>query len=376
MSAADVLSLDAVDKIYRPRRREPVHAVKALTMAVGSGETVALLGSSGCGKTSTLRMIAGFEAATNGAIAINRRQIHLLPPAKRHVAMAFEGYSLYPPLTVRDNIAFALKSARLGKAEEGRRVQDIAELLEIADILDRYPSSISGGQQQRASLARALVRQADLYLLDEPMGQLEPQLRAILRGRLKHYLRERGMTSVLVTHDQTEANALADRIAVMEGGVLQQIATPRELKDRPANLFVGTFIGEPPMNVLETRPEQANGHIRFAIAGGQAFEYGESEIAAPLRAALAARRAITLGIRPHAIRLGQPRLRAKVLSNQWLGDQTHVAAEIAGRLIVVVAHKRIAARVGEEIPFDVAASDLHLFDSESGRVIAHGGNPA
>jgi multiple sugar transport system ATP-binding protein len=376
MTASDVLSLDAVDKIYRPRRREPVHAVKALTMEVRPGETVALLGSSGCGKTSTLRMIAGFEAVSQGVIAIKGRPIHLLPPAKRNVAMAFEGYSLYPPLTVRDNIAFALKSARLGKAEESRRVQDIAELLEITDILDRYPSSISGGQQQRASLARALVRQADLYLLDEPMGQLEPQLRAILRGRLKHYLRERRMTSVLVTHDQTEANALADRIAVMEGGVLQQIATPRELKDRPANLFVGTFIGEPPMNVLETRPEVADGRIRFAIAGGQAFEYGESEIAAPLRATLAARRGIALGIRPHAIRLGQPRLRAKVLSNQWLGDQTHVAAEIAGRLIVVVAHKRIAARVGEEIPFDVAASDLHLFDSESGRVIAHGGNPA
>jgi multiple sugar transport system ATP-binding protein len=293
MSATDVLSLDAVDKIYRPRRREPVHAVKTLTMAVRSGETVALLGSSGCGKTSTLRMIAGFEAATNGAITIKGRPIHLLPPAKRNVAMAFEGYSLYPPLTVRDNIGFALKSARLSKTEESRRVEDIAALLEITDILDRYPSSISGGQQQRASLARALVREADLYLLDEPMGQLEPQLRAILRGRLKHYLRERRMTSVLVTHDQTEANALADRIAVMEGGVLQQIATPRDLKERPANLFVGTFIGEPPMNVLETRPEQANGRIRFAIAGGQAFDYAENEVAPRLRAALAKRSAIT-----------------------------------------------------------------------------------
>jgi multiple sugar transport system ATP-binding protein len=128
--------------------------------------------------------------------------------------------------------------------------------------------------------------------------------------------------------------------------------------------------------VLETRPEQANGRIRFTMAGGQAFDYGESELASPLRAALAKRRAITLGIRPHAIHLGQPRLRAKVLSNQWLGDQTHVAAEIAGRMIVVVAHQRVAARVGEEIPFDVAASDLHLFDSDSGVVIAHGGNPA
>ena len=377
MNAADVLGLDAVDKVYRPKRRDPVHAVKALTMNVRPGETVALLGSSGCGKTSTLRMIAGFEAVTQGAIAIKGRAIHQLPPAKRNVAMAFEGYSLYPPLTVRDNIAFALKSARLPKSEENKRVQDIAALLEITDILDRYPSSISGGQQQRASLARALVRQAALYLLDEPMGQLEPQLRAILRGRLKHYLRERGMTSVLVTHDQTEANALADRIAVMEGGVLQQIATPRELKDRPANLFVGTFIGEPPMNVFAARPETRNGRVRFVIADGEglAFDYAEAEVGAAVRAALASRRSVMLGIRPHAIRLGQAGLKAKVLSNQWLGDQSHIAAGVAGRTMVAVAHQRLDARVGEEIPFRVAGTDLHLFDPDSGGIIAHGGNP-
>lgn len=377
MSATDALSLDAVDKIYRPHRRAPVHAVKALTMNVLPGETVALLGSSGCGKTSTLRMIAGFEAVTHGIIAIKGRSIHQLPPAKRNVAMAFEGYSLYPPLTVRDNIGFALKSARLPKYEESKRVQNIAELLEITDILDRYPSSISGGQQQRASLARALVRQAELYLLDEPMGQLEPQLRAILRGRLKHYLRERGMTSVLVTHDQTEANALADRIAVMEGGVLQQIATPRELKDRPANLFVGTFIGEPPMNVFATRPEMSNGRVRLLIAGdeGLAFDYAEAEVGAAVRKALASRSSVMLGIRPHAIRLGQPRLKAKVLSNQWLGDQSHIAAAIAGQTIVIVAHHRIDVRVGEEIPFDVAGTDLHLFAPDTGNIIAHGGVP-
>ncbi len=377
MSATDALSLDAVDKIYRPHRRAPVHAVKALTMNVLPGETVALLGSSGCGKTSTLRMIAGFEAVTHGIIAIKGRSIHQLPPAKRNVAMAFEGYSLYPPLTVRDNIGFALKSARLPKSEESKRVQNIAELLEITDILDRYPSSISGGQQQRASLARALVRQAELYLLDEPMGQLEPQLRAILRGRLKHYLRERGMTSVLVTHDQTEANALADRIAVMEGGVLQQIATPRELKDRPANLFVGTFIGEPPMNVFATRPEMSNGRVRLLIAGdeGLAFDYAEAEVGAAVRKALASRSSVMLGIRPHAIRLGQPRLKAKVLSNQWLGDQSHIAAAIAGQTIVIVVHQRIDVRVGEEMPFDVAGTDLHLFAPDTGSIIAHGGVP-
>ena len=243
------LVLNRIDKIYRSRKGD-VHAVKALDLTVAPGEIVALLGSSGCGKTSTLRMIAGFEDVTNGSITLGGKPIHTLPPAQRGVAMAFEAYSLYPPLTIGENMSFALKSSRIPAAEQQTRVKAMAEMLEISDILNRYPSSVSGGQQQRASLGRALVRDAGLYLLDEPMGQLEPQLRAVLRGHLKHYLREHKCTTILVTHDQTEAKALADRIAVMEGGELQQYATPAELKVRPANLFTGTFIGQPPLNVF------------------------------------------------------------------------------------------------------------------------------
>ena len=179
-----LLELRSVDKFYNPGGANEVHAVRTFDMAVSKGEIVALLGSSGCGKTSTLRMIAGFEEVSKGAIGVNGREIHRLAPAKRNVAMAFEGYSLYPPLTVHDNIAFALKSLSLDKREVERRVGEIAQLLEIEDVLERYPSSISGGQQQRASLGRALIRDADLHLLDEPMGQLEPQLRALLRGRI------------------------------------------------------------------------------------------------------------------------------------------------------------------------------------------------
>ncbi|HMH97699.1 MAG TPA: ABC transporter ATP-binding protein, partial [Bradyrhizobium sp.] len=230
------LELRSIDKVYRSRGKPAVHAVRALDMDVRKGEIVALLGSSGCGKTSTLRMIAGFESVSSGSIALNGRRIDHLAPAQRKVAMAFEGYSLYPPLTVRENIAFALKSRQLSRAEIARRVGAIAQLVEIDDILESFPRSISGGQQQRASLARALVRDADLYLLDEPMGQLEPQLRAVLRGRIKSLMAEREMTAIFVTHDQTEAGALADRIAVMEDGVLQQFASEKELKDSPANL--------------------------------------------------------------------------------------------------------------------------------------------
>lgn len=255
------LELSHLDKFYDAH----IHAVKDLSLTVAKGEIIALLGSSGCGKTSTLRMIAGFEDVTHGTITLAGKPVHQLPPAKRGVAMAFEGYSLYPPLTVRDNIAFALKGSNLSAGEAESRVNELARLLVIEDILDAYPASLSGGQQQRVSLARALARDAELFLLDEPMGQLEPRLRTLLRGHIKHYLKSRGMTAILVTHDQTEANALADRIAVMEGGILMQYATPQTLKAEPANLFVGTFIGEPPMNVLPVKITRQGSDIEIVL---------------------------------------------------------------------------------------------------------------
>ena len=366
-----VLSIDNVDKIYQRRGKSPVHAVKSLDMAVEKGEIVALLGSSGCGKTSTLRMIAGFEDVSNGAIHLAGRRIEHLPPAKRNVAMAFEGYSLYPPLTVRDNIAFALKSSNLRSAEVARAVADVAALVEIEAILDRYPSSISGGQQQRASLARALVRRADLYLLDEPMGQLEPQLRAVLRGRLKSLLADRRMTSIFVTHDQTEANALADRIAVMEGGVLQQFANQKELKERPANLFVATFIGEPPMNVFDADVASAD-HVCFTIANGPKLDFAASEIPEAVRNAIGGRKQVVVGVRPHSVKIGGGRHEARVVSNQWLGDQSHLAIDVAGKLMVAVSHAPVPAKAGETLRYQINLSSLHLFDVASGAALSHG----
>ena len=333
------LTIENVDKIYQRRGMSSVYAVKSLSMAINKGEIVALLGSSGCGKTSTLRMIAGFEEVSAGSITLAGRRIETLTPAKRNVAMAFEGYSLYPPLTVRDNIGFALKSSAMPGPQIHKAVEEVAALVEIETILDRYPSSISGGQQQRASLARALVRNADLYLLDEPMGQLEPQLRAVLRGRLKNLLLERQMTSIFVTHDQTEANALADRIAVMEGGELQQFAGQQELKDRPANLFVATFVGEPPMNVFDAAAENGD-HVRFSIPGGPTLNYASADIPQRVRAALGSRARVVVGVRPHSVRLGAGPQAARVVSNQWLGDQTHVALDVAGKLLVAVSHAR------------------------------------
>jgi multiple sugar transport system ATP-binding protein len=366
------LVLSHVNKVYRSRGKGDVHAVRDLSLTVTPGEICALLGSSGCGKTSTLRMIAGFEDVTSGTITLNGRPIHTLAPSQRGVAMAFEAYSLYPPLTIGDNMSFALKSLKLATQEAERRVKAMAEMLEISDILGKYPTSISGGQQQRVSLGRALVRPAQLYLLDEPMGQLEPQLRAILRGRIKHYLREHKCTTILVTHDQTEANALADRIAVMEGGLLQQYATPADLKARPANLFTGTFIGEPPMNVLEAEAKPAGKGLTFKLPNGQKLSYTAADLQRVPEAIGAARGRVSLGIRPYALHIGKGDVSGKVISCQWLGDQTHVAADVGGVTLVSVAHEHLELEPGAEVAFSVGVQDLHLFDQRSGAAIAHG----
>ncbi len=365
------LTLDGVDKFYGPIDRG-VHAVKRVSMQIEKGEIIALLGSSGCGKTSTLRMIAGFEEVSRGTISLAGREVHRLPPVKRNVAMAFEGYSLYPPLTVRENIGFALKAAKLPKAEVEAKVAEIAKLLEIETILDRYPSSISGGQQQRASLGRALIRDADLHLLDEPMGQLEPQLRAVLRGRIKHFIKERGLTAILVTHDQTEANALADRIAVMEGGVLQQFDTPGHIKDKPANLFTGTFVGEPPMNVFEAFVSQNGDGIRLKLPDGLALDYGAGAFTPAVRSALLQRERVVIGIRPYAVRRSQDGVPAIVSANQWLGDQTHIAADFAGGSLVLVEHDRTRLERGQAISIRIDPQSLHVFDAGSGAAISHG----
>ena len=366
-----MLKLEAVDKFYGPIG-QGVHAVRKIDMSVEKGEIIALLGPSGCGKTSTLRMIAGFEEVSRGKIHLAGREVQTLPPVKRNVAMAFEGYSLYPTVSVRDNIAFALKSARLGADEVARRVKDVAEMLEIGGILDRFPNSISGGQQQRASLARALIREADLYLLDEPMGQLEPQLRTLLRGRIKHFIKERGLTAILVTHDQTEANALADRIAVMEGGVLQQYASPDEIKTHPANLFTGTFLGEPPMNVFPAAARAEGERVTLTLDGGQVLDYAGGDFAPDVRDAILARGKVVVGVRPYAVHRAEGGARATVVANQWLGDQTHIAASFAGGTVVLVEHDRAEVTDGQDIGIRIGAADLHVFDPDSGKALSHG----
>jgi len=366
------LLLDNITKVYRPRGKAPVEAVKRVRLDVKDGEIVALLGSSGCGKTSMLRMIAGFEDVTEGAIRIDGKEIHHLAPAQRDVAMAFEGYSLYPPLRVRENIGFALLRQRGAGADIEARVKEVAGLLEITDILDRYPSLISAGQQQRTSLARALIRRAPVSLLDEPMSQLEPQLRAILRARLKDYLIAHKMTTVFVTHDQTEAIALADRIAVMEKGELQQFGTPEEIKQSPNNLFVASFVGEPPMNIFAGEVTPVSGGVAvkgFGPDGKPAFALNAPGLD------LAASRKVHIGIRPHLIQtgaIGGTDATGKVITNHWLGDQSHICFDIGGCTVVGVTDQPIAAKAGDALPVNFPLRAIHLFDPETGDALAHG----
>jgi len=348
------------------------NVVDGVNLKIPDGAYCCFLGPSGCGKTTILRMIAGHEDPTAGEIVIGGENVAGMAPVERRTAMMFQSYALFPHLTVRDNIAFALKSSRMSPQEVAKSVDEVTSLVEIQAILERYPSSISGGQQQRASLARALVRRADLYLLDEPMGQLEPQLRAVLRGRIKHFIKERGLTAILVTHDQTEANALADRIAVMEGGVLQQFDTPDRIKERPANLFTGTFVGEPPMNVFEAYVATAAGRINLKLPDGLSLDYDKDAFSAPVRDQLLSRERVVIGIRPYAVRRSKEGVPARVSANQWLGDQTHIAADFAGGSLVLVEHDRTRLDRGAPINVSIDPKNLHVFDQASGKAISHG----
>jgi multiple sugar transport system ATP-binding protein len=363
------LHFDNVAKVYKGAKDR---AVDALTMHIKDGEIVALLGSSGCGKTTSLRMVAGLETITEGEIRIGERVVNTLRPSQRNVAMAFETYALYPPLRVRENIAFGLLRDRVAHAEIDKRVKRIAAMLEITDLLERYPPSISGGAQQRVSLARALIRNAAVHLLDEPMSQLEPQLRALLRARIKDYLISQKMTTVVVTHDQTEAIALADRIAVMEKGLLQQFATPHDLQEWPANLFVASFIGEPPMNLFPAMLQD----------GGIAVFNERQEVAfhVPLTASQATRKLgagkrIMVGVRPHRIHVAPAgpvegaTLTGEVQSNHWLGDHCQIGFQVRGCAVIAVAGRDVRAPVGSQAPVVIPGAAVRIFDVDSGAAI-------
>ena len=245
-------------------------AVEELNLEIGDGELFVMLGPSGCGKTTTLRCIAGLEQQTSGQIVIGDEDVSALRPSQRDIAMVFQFYALYPHLTCRDNMAFPLRAAKAPEKEVAERVAEAARMLKLEPFLDRRPSRLSGGEQQRVALGRAMVRQPKAFLMDEPLTNLDAELRADMRAEVKHVQQRLGSTMVYVTHDQVEAMALGHRIAILNQGKLEQIGTPMEVYDRPATLFAARFIGSPPMNLIDA--ELTNGHLTAA---------GGFEIAAP-----------------------------------------------------------------------------------------------
>lgn len=290
-ATAQSLTLTDLVKVYSARGRESFQAVKGINLDIQPGELIALLGPSGCGKTTTLRMIAGLETVTSGSIKIGDREVSQLPAAKRGIGVGFESYALYPPLSVRENLAYGLKARKVKGADE--MVTAISSRLEMDDLLELRPAGLSSGQKQRVALARALVRNPPVLLLDEPLSHLDASARQRVRRELKVLQREFGYTTIVVTHDQVEALSLADRLAVMDAGVVQQFGTPDEVFDDPANLFVAQFVGEPQINIVRGVVKVDAGSGRARVEIGSERGYLETNVTS-----VADGTKVTVGVRP------------------------------------------------------------------------------
>ena len=367
------VTLTGVNKIYRSRG-EAVHAVKDLDLEIDDGEFVALLGPSGCGKTSTLRMIVGLEEITSGEVAFDGRRVNELDPQRRNVAMAFETYALYPNFTVAENLAFPLEVIGLSGAERDAKVREMAAMLRLEDILDQTPGSLSGGQQQRVSLGRALIREPAAFILDEVMSHIDAHLKFRMLFDLKRIHRELGRTTIYVTHDQVEALALADRVAVMGQAELQQVGTRNDLYHRPANVFVADFIGEPPTNFFPVRLRTSNGRPCLHVEDSDlAFEL-EPERAA--RVAESGEDGFIAGIRPQNLHLGGERdgrrasVAAEVAISEYLGEQVILTLGNGRSVFRALAAAETRAVRGESVRMHYAPRDVMVFSAVSEELIA------
>jgi ABC-type sugar transport system ATPase subunit len=373
-----VLVLDKLNLVYggggRGRGDATTHAVRDVDLVVGDGEFCVFLGPSGCGKTSTLRMIAGLETPTGGEILLDGRPITRLYPGERDIAMVFQSYALYPHLTVRGHFELPLEAQKVPKAERARRVAEIAALLQMTEVLDARPRQLSGGQSQRTAIGRALIRQPKLFLLDEPLTNLDARLRLETRATLKRLQSELGITTVYVTHDQEEALSLADSIVVMHDGRVQQVADARTLYAEPANRFVAGFIGTPPMNF-------ASGQLRFGGGDGVGAVLQTSTVSVPLPgvaavSALPPETAVTLGIRPEDVVLvAEPDgdcARGRVVVVEPLGDERILSVALGaggeGPVWKVRAPKDGVAgslAPGASVGLSMRARGLRFFDPAS-----------
>lgn len=358
---ADVL-LENVTKKFE----DGVVAVKDLYIEVKDKEFVVLLGPSGCGKTTTLRLIAGLEMPTSGKIYIGGEDVTKLEPWARDVAMVFQSYALYPHMTVYDNIAFPLKMRKCPKAEISRRVEDTAELLEIKDFLKRKPRQLSGGQRQRVALARAIVRNPRVFLMDEPLSNLDAKLRVLMRIELKKLQKRLGVTTIYVTHDQTEAMTLADRVAIQFSGALQQYAPPTKVYSRPENKFVAGFIGTPPMNLIDGKLsiKENQGTVEaddFTIKIDQELKERLTQKNDRLPTD------ITYGVRPQDCRISarseqREWVTGKVYGVELLGSENVIHVEVGKNRIVALASDQSTYQMGDTVRVNLTSKKAHIFD--------------
>ncbi|MBB5223684.1 multiple sugar transport system ATP-binding protein [Amaricoccus macauensis] len=326
-----------------------------VSIDIEDGEFAVLVGPSGCGKSTLLRMLAGLEHVTSGEIRIGSEVVNELPPKDRDIAMVFQNYALYPHMTVAENMAFSLSLKGAPKAEIAEKVRPAAEILGLAKLLDRYPRQLSGGQRQRVAMGRAIVRDPQVFLFDEPLSNLDAKLRVSMRTEIKNLHQRLSTTTVYVTHDQIEAMTMADKIVVMHDGRVEQIGAPLELYDRPANLFVAGFIGSPAMNLLPGRVDGG----RFVGDGGVSLPLP------PPAPGASAGAGMIYGLRPESMSLGGD-IPFRVEVVEPTGSETHVMGSVGGVPVVGVFRERIAARPGEEIHVGIDVGATHLFDAGSG----------
>ena len=332
--------------------------VHGVNVDIADGQFVVLVGPSGCGKSTLLRMIAGLEGITSGTISIGDRVVNNLPPAERNIAMVFQNYALYPHKTVAANMGFALKMARMDKAEVQTRVNRAAEILGLTPYLARYPRELSGGQRQRVAMGRAIVRNPAVFLFDEPLSNLDAKLRVQMRSEIRELHQRLGTTTVYVTHDQIEAMTMADRIVVMRDGHIAQVGAPLDLYDRPANTFVAGFIGSPSMNLLGgTVRHTANGPV-VDVAGIAHSIAGRSDLADGHQ--------VIFGIRPEHLELGDTGIAAKIAVIEPTGSETHVVLRADTQDIVAVFRDRHAFKVGDTVHLAPQPRLVHLFDAATG----------
>jgi len=334
-----------------------IKAVDAMNLTVSDHEFIVFLGPSGCGKSTTLRMIAGLEKPTTGVIRIDDQEVNDLEPGERDIAMVFQGYGLYPSMTVHDNIGFPLKIRKVPKAIHKTRILKAAQKVQIEDLLQRKPGALSGGQRQRVALARALVREPRLFLMDEPLSNLDARLRASTRAEIKNLQHELGTTTLYVTHDQLEAMTMADRVVVMNEGVIQQCGTPDEIYNKPANVFVAGFIGSPPMNLVNGQIQ--NGSFSSDILNVDGLD---PKLSGP----------VTLGFRAEDVRIGTAtsNLTGATYSTERLGDSVNVSIKTNESMVTIKVNKESDYKLGDTVNGYISASDCYLFNYHNGQAIA------